>query len=172
MDPRYPAGEFRVEKNITPEMRAAWIEDVRVLPEIMRAAVAGLSDERLDTPYRAEGWTLRQVVHHVPDSHMTSYLRFKLALTEDRPKIAGYNQEAWANLADSRGPIEMSLALLDALHVRWVKLLEQLSDEDYARTILHSESGIVRLDVNLSYYAWHGKNHAGHITSLRQRMGW
>lgn len=172
MDLRFPAGEFRVEKNITPEMRAAWIDDIRALPELMREAVAGLSEEQLDTPYRPEGWTVRQVVHHVPDSHMTSYVRFKLALTEDRPKIAGYNQVAWANLVDSRGPVEMSLALLEALHVRWVNLLEQLGDDDYARAYLHSESGTVRMDVNLSYYAWHGKNHAGQITSLRQRMGW
>jgi hypothetical protein len=137
----------------------------------MRAAVASLSPEQLDTPYRPGGWTVRTVVHHVPDSHINSYVRFKLALTEDEPVIKPYDEAAWAKLVDS-GPIEPSLTLLESLHERWVQLLKTLSDADFARQFRHPELGAVRLDQNLALYAWHGKHHVAHITSLRERMGW
>jgi uncharacterized damage-inducible protein DinB len=138
----------------------------------MRAAVAGLTEQQLDTPYRAGGWTVRQVVHHVPESHMNSYVRFKLALTEDDPVIKPYDEVLWAKLADAYAPIEGSLALLDALHQRWVPLLESMKDGDFERTFRHPELGPVRLDQNLALYAWHGKHHVAHITALRDRMGW
>lgn len=172
MDLRFPVGAFEVERDITAEKRAAWIEEIRLAPVGLRAVVDGLNDEQLDTPYRPEGWTVRQVVHHLPDSHLTSYVRFKLALTEDKPPVRGYDQDGWSQLPDARGPIEPSLALLETLHVRWVYLLSQLTEEDFQRTILHSESGEISLSVNLCYYAWHGRNHTAQITALRERMSW
>jgi uncharacterized damage-inducible protein DinB len=129
--------------------------------------VEGLSEEQLNTPYRPGGWTVRQVVHHLPDSHMNSYVRFKLALTEDAPTIKPYDEALWANLADSSTtPLETSLALLDALHVRWVRLLKSMTDADFMREFRHPESGLIRLDQNLALYAWHGKHHVAHITSV------
>ena len=139
----------------------------------MRAAVAGLTPEQLDTPYRPGGWTVRQVVHHVPDSHINSYVRFKLALTEEEPTIKPYDEARWAKLADTATtPVEVSLTLLDSLHSRWVPLLQSLTEADFARQFRHPELGMVRLDRNLALYAWHGKHHVAHITSLRERMGW
>jgi hypothetical protein len=139
----------------------------------MRAAVEGLTNEQLDTPYRFGGWTVRQVVHHVPDSHLNSYVRFKLALTEDTPTIKPYDEAAWARLADTATvETETSLALLESLHDRWVRLLESMSDADFKRSFLHPELGLARLDQNLALYAWHGKHHVAHITALRDRMGW
>ena len=139
----------------------------------MRAAVAGLTPERFDTPYRPGGWTVRQVVHHVPDSHMNAYVRFKLALTEDEPTIKPYEEAAWAELADSAStPADVSLTLLETLHDRWVRLLRSMTEADFARKFRHPQLGVVPLDKNLALYAWHGKHHVAHITSLRQRMGW
>jgi hypothetical protein len=139
----------------------------------MRAAVSGLSTAQLDTPYRDGGWTVRQVVHHVPDSHMNAYTRFRLALTESEPTIKPYDQEAWANLADSRtAPVEWSLALLEALHRRWAAMLESLADEDFSRRFRHPEIGVVTLGEVLGMYSWHGRHHVAHITGLRGRMGW
>ena len=139
----------------------------------MRDAVEGLSSEQLDTPYRPGGWTVRQVVHHVPDSHMNSYVRFKLALTEDEPTIKPYEQERWAELADARNePVETSLVLLESLHRRWVSLLKSLKAAELARTFRHPELGVMTLDRNLALYAWHGKHHVAHIKSLRARNGW
>ena len=139
----------------------------------MRAAVAGLTPERFDTPYRPGGWTVRQVVHHVPDSHMNAYVRFKLALTEDEPTIKPYEEAAWAELADSAStPVDVSLTLLETLHDRWVRLLRSMTEADFARKFRHPQLGVVPLDKNLALYAWHGKHHVAHITSLRQRMGW
>jgi hypothetical protein len=139
----------------------------------MRAAVQGLSPQQLDTRYRPQGWTVRQVVHHVPDSHMNAYIRFKLALTETEPTIKPYEQQLWAELADSREtPVENSLILLKCLHQRWVLLLKSISDAGWQRTFRHPELGIVRLDTNLALYAWHGRHHVAHITGLRERMGW
>jgi len=139
----------------------------------MRAAVAGLTPERFDTPYRPGGWSVRQVVHHVPDSHMNAYVRFKLALTEDEPTIKPYEEAAWAELADSAStPVDVSLTLLETLHDRWVRLLRSMTEADFARKFRHPQLGVVPLDKNLALYAWHGKHHVAHITSLRQRMGW
>jgi len=135
--------------------------------------VAGLSQEQIDTPYRPGGWTVRQVVHHVPDSHLNSYIRFRLALTEQEPTIKPYDEKRWAELADSRtGPMEVSLALLESLHARWVLLLRALTAADWKRTYRHPELGVVNLERTASLYAWHGRHHVAHITSLRQRMGW
>lgn len=135
--------------------------------------MAGLTSEQLDTPYRPDGWTVRQVVHHVPESHMNAYIRFKLALTEDEPTIKPYDEVAWAKLPDVEStPIEVSLTMLDALHDRWVRVLKEMRDADFARTFRHPHLGLVRLEGNLALYAWHGKHHLAHITSLRDRKGW
>lgn len=174
MDLRYPIGKFEQEGPITAEQRAAWIEDIRELPAQLSAAVAGLSEERLDTPYREGGWTVRQVVHHVADSHMNSLIRFKLALTEDRPTIKPYEEALWAELADSRAcPIAPSLALIEGLHQRWTALLEAMDEAAFARAFYHPANGTTSaLDRTLGLYAWHGRHHTAHIVSLKERMGW
>jgi hypothetical protein len=136
-------------------------------------AVDGLDEEQLDTPYRPGGWTVRQVVHHLADSHINAFVRFRLGLTEDQPTIKPYDEKLWAELADCRNaPVEMSLSLLEGLHQRWVMLLTGMSDSDYARTIHHPESGILRLDTYLATYGWHSRHHVAHITNLRERLGW
>ena len=149
-------------------------EDIAAAPAKMRAAVSGLTDEQLDTPYREGGWTVRQVVHHVPDSHLNAYCRLKLALTEERPTIRPYDESTWAKLDDSRlTPIEVSLTLLESLHARWMTLFRSMKPEDFGRTFRHPEhEGTQTVDWLVAMYAWHGKHHAGHITSLRERMGW
>jgi hypothetical protein len=173
MDLRYPIGEFKFEAPLTDEQRQTCLDTIEQAPARMRAAVAGLAEDQLDTPYRPEGWTVRQVVHHVPESHLTSYLRFKLAITEDEPTIKPYFEDRWAQLDDAReAPIELSLDLLDALHRRWIWFLRSLKPEDYQRTFRHPELGIVSLEKNVALYAWHGQHHVAHITSLRERMGW
>ena len=173
-DPRYPIGRYERRDVLTPEERAACIEQIAATPGKMREAVAGLSKEQLETPYREGGWTLRQVVHHVPDSHMNSYCRFKLALTEETPTIRPYDEAAWARLSDSADtPPETSLALLEALHDRWVRLLRAMSASDFQRTLKHPEHGEpMTLDAMLALYAWHGRHHTAHITSTRERNGW
>ncbi len=172
-DLSYPIGKFKPESNLSPERRTELIAQIAEAPARMRAAVQGLSPQQLDTPYRPQGWTVRQVVHHVPDSHMNSYMRFKLALTESEPTIKPYEQQLWAELADSRQtPVETSLTLLECLHQRWVLLLKSMADGDWQRTFRHPELGIMRLDTNLALYAWHGRHHVAHITGLRERMGW
>ena len=173
LDPRYPIGSFQLPVASSPAMRAAQIETLRRLPERLRAAVSGLSEAQLDTPYRESGWTVRQVVHHLADSHANSYMRFKLALTEDCPTIKAYDEAAWAKLADSRLlPIDGSLAFLDALHARWVWLLEQMTEEEFARGYVHPENGRQSLAHALAIYDWHSRHHVAHITGLRARMGW
>jgi len=173
MDLRYPIGKFQWPASVTREQREAWIAQIAAAPAAFRDAVRGLDDAQLDTPYRPDGWTVRQVIHHVPDSHMNSYMRFRLALTEDSPTIKPYAEDRWAELPDARRmAIEPSLQLLENLHLRWVNLLQHLSDEAFAREFRHPELGAVRLDSNLALYAWHGRHHAAHITALRQRMGW
>lgn len=170
---RYPIGHFEWSGIISPEQRMQWIEDIEAVPVRLQAAVEGLTEERLNEPYRPGGWTVRQVVHHMADSHMNSLIRFKLALTEDRPTIKPYDEAAWAELSDSsEAPIELSLALLERLHARWGKLLRSLDDGQWERTFVHPDSGVVRLDVNLGTYSWHGRHHIAHITALRERMGW
>ncbi len=170
---RYPAGPFSFHEHCTAATRGDCIRALTEAPGALRRAVEGLSDAQLDTPYRPGGWTVRQVVHHVPDSHMNAYVRFKLALTEDSPTIKPYDEAAWAVLADTaRTPVDTSLVLLDALHRRWVVLLESLREEDFARRLIHPERGPVTNDWLLQLYAWHGRHHTAHVTTLRQREGW
>lgn len=176
-DLRYPVGQFEWKQ---PESevqgarnRVQSIDVLAKLPGQMRTAVQGLGAEQLDTAYRPEGWTVRQVVHHVPDSHMNAYIRFKLALTEEQPSIKPYDEAAWARLADSSAtPVDVSLQLLAALHSRWVDLLNDMGPSDFGRTLYHPEHGVVTLDRMLAMYAWHSAHHLAHITSLRERMGW
>ncbi len=173
MDLRYPVGTFIFQGPLSSPERLRLIDQIAATPEKMRNAVAGLDEGQLDTPYRPEGWTVRQVVHHVPESHMNSYIRFKLAITEDAPTIKPYFEDRWAQLDDAnQAPIELSLDLLEALHDRWVWFLRSLKDKDFQRTFLHPELGSVSLDKNIALYAWHGQHHVAHITSLRERMGW
>jgi uncharacterized damage-inducible protein DinB len=173
MDSRYPIGKFELPKDVTPALRQAAIVDIAATPAKVRAAVAGLSDAQLDTPYREGGWTVRQVVHHIADSHMNAYVRCRLALTETQPTMKPYEQEAWANLEDARSaPVEVSLKLIEPLHERWVRLLRSMKAEDYARTLLHPEHGVKNLDWLLFIYCWHGKHHTAHITRLREQKGW
>lgn len=172
-DPRYPVGKFSRNVEGTPERRGEWIEAIAETPARFRAAVDGLSDEQLDTPYREGGWTVRQLAHHLPDSHMNAYIRFKLGLTEENPTIKTYDEARWAELDDSRAtPVETSLTTLELLHQRWVNLLRSITDEQWARTIQHPEWGPLRLDTILAMYAWHGRHHVAHVTGLRERMGW
>jgi DinB superfamily len=173
MDLRYPIGQFTWSGSNTPEQRAQCINDIAEAPHRMRSAVAGLTDAQLDTPYRDGGWTVRQVVHHVPDSHINSYIRLKFARTEHEPTIKAYDESVWAELIDAKtAPIEPSLNLLDGLHHRWVLFLRSLSDEDVRRKFYHPELGVVTIDRTIALYAWHGKHHVAHITSLRERNGW
>jgi uncharacterized damage-inducible protein DinB len=169
---RYPIGRFRMPASSLPDVRAGHIQVLRELPERLAAAVDGLNDAQFDTPYRDGGWTVRQLVHHVFDSHANSYIRFKLALTEDWPTITAYDEKAWANLADSRLPVNVSLALLTALHSRWVSLLESMSDDDFSKGFNHPENGKQTLAVALAIYDWHSRHHVAHITALRARQGW
>jgi len=172
-DLRYPIGKFHFDGPTTDEEKLKCLDYIASAPGNLRAAVQGLSQQQLDTPYRPEGWTVRQVVHHVPDSHLNAYLRFKLALTEEEPTIKPYAEDRWARLADSAAtPIETSLSLLDALHDRWVRLLRSLASDDWKRNFRHPELGLVSLEKNLSLYAWHGRHHVAHITALRERSGW
>ena len=170
-DPRYPVGRYRPEREIGADQRAEWIAQVADTPARLRDAVAGLGDDQLDTPYREGGWTVRQLIHHLPDSHMNAYIRVKLALTEENPPIKTYDEAAWAALAEATPP-EVSLSLLESLHVRWVNTFRAMADEDWARTIQHPEWGAMRLDQLLGLYAWHGRHHVAHITRLRERNRW
>ena len=171
-DLRFPVGRFSPPASTLPGIRVAHIQTLRMLPGVLRTAVAGLNDAQLDTPYREGGWTVRQVVHHVPDSHAMCYTRFKLALTEDWPTIKPYDEAAWANLADSRLPIEVSLAMLEAVHGRWVALLESMTEEDFQKGFTHPERGSQKLVTTLALYDWHSRHHTAHITGLRARQGW
>jgi hypothetical protein len=172
-DLRYPIGPFVKPDIFDAESRRTAIDRIARTPRRLRSAVDGLTDRQLDTQYRPGGWTVRQVVHHLPDSHMNSYVRFKRALTEDQPVICTYHEDRWAELPDEKtAPIEASLDLLEALHLRWVVLLRSLTPEHLARTLDHPEIGILSLDAMLALYAWHGDHHIAHITSLREREGW
>jgi len=172
VDVSYPVGRFDRTGRWTPQSRQAAIEDLAALPAAMRRAVSGLDDARLDTPYRPDGWTVRQVVHHVADSHMNGYIRLKLALTEDTPTIKPYLQDGWAALPDSRLPVAPSLSILDAVHERWVVLWRALGADQFARTFNHPELGPLTLDTHLHLYAWHSRHHVAHVTTLRARQGW
>lgn len=172
-DLRYPIGKFSPKPEITHAERQELIRQIAETPAKLREAIKGLNDQQLDTPYRQEGWTVRQVVHHLPDSHMNSYVRFKLTMTEQQPTIKPYEEHLWAELPEAKSaPIEISLKLLESLHERWVLFLRNLKPEDFARTLNHPESGVMNLDRLLQLYAWHGRHHVAHITSLRERMGW
>lgn len=172
-DPRFPIGKFHYQGTPSAQQRATLISEIEKTPANLRAAVQDLSPQQLGTPYREGGWTVRQVVHHVPDSHMNAYVRFKLALTENEPTIKPYAEDRWAKLGDSEStPIEVSLALLENLHERWGNLLRSLGDSDWKRTFKHPELGLMPLEKNLALYAWHGKHHTAHITELRKRMNW
>lgn len=171
-DPRYPIGPF-TPSNPTPELRTKHIDEIASAPQKLRHAVAGLTPEQFETPYRDGGWTVKQVVHHLPDSHLNAYVRCKLALTENVPTIKTYNEDAWAKLKDSElTPVEVSLSLLESIHTRWVTLLRSLQPDDFERKLNHPENGVMTLDRIVSVYAWHGRHHTAHITALRDRMKW
>jgi uncharacterized damage-inducible protein DinB len=172
-DLRYPVGQFDPAGPLPAEQRTAMIESIEAAPKRLREAVSGLSDQQLDTPYRDGGWTVRQVTHHVADSHMNAYIRMRWALTEDSPLIKVYEQKDWAELPDARtAPVELSLNLLDALHARWVTFLRALMDSDYQRAIQHPEMGRMTVSALVRMYEWHGRHHVAHIKNLRQRMKW
>ncbi len=172
-DLRYPVGKFTYQGFADRVQRAEWIQEIAHLPEKLSAAVAGLNEEQLDTPYRPEGWTVRQLVHHIADSHINSYVRFRLALTEPEPVIKPYEEKFWASLPDARElPAEVSLQLLKPLHVRWTYLLKCMTEDDYARDFRHPEAGTMSLDKATGLYAWHSRHHVAHIVNLRKRMGW
>jgi uncharacterized damage-inducible protein DinB len=173
MDLRYPIGKYEAKNLLTPAERAEAIVQIAEAPKRLRDAVGGLSGGQLDTPYRPSGWTVRQVAHHIPDSHMNAYTRMKLALTEDEPTIRPYEEQLWAELADSREtPVEVSVALLEFLHLRWEVLLRSLQLPDFARTLRHPVVGVMTLDNLIHHYAWHGRHHVAQITELRRREGW
>lgn len=173
-DLRYPIGKFEYRGWHTAQERKAMILQIAQIPSLVREAASGLSEEQLNTPYRPEGWTVRQLLHHIPDSHMNAYTRFKLALTEENPTIKPYEEDKWAQLPDTfHTPIDVSLAMLEVIHFRWVMLLQHISEEDFMRTFVHPASQITyTLDKALAMYVWHGTHHIAHITSLRKRMGW
>lgn len=172
-DVRYPVGKFKPVDELSYPQREHLIGEIAEAPARLKAAVVGLDDAQLDTTYRDGGWTVRQVVHHIADSHLNAVVRFRLALTETSPKIKPYDQAKWAELLDARtAPVALSLGLLESLHGRWVLLLRSLSAADFSKTIDHPERGKMTLDQNLALYAWHGRHHVGHITALRERMGW
>ena len=172
-DPRYPIGKFQPQSQLDGTARNILIQHIAEAPVALKNSVQGLTEKQLDTPYREGGWTVRQVVHHLPDSHMNSYVRFRLALTENEPTIKPYIERMWAELFDARtAPVALSLHLFESLHERWVILLRSLKPEDFSRTFRHPESGVRNLDWLLQLYAWHGRHHVAHITSLREKMKW
>jgi len=172
-DPRFPIGKFKKPDNITPEQRREAVEMIAALPENLRNAVAGLTAAQIDTPYREGGWTVRQLVHHVADSHGQALMRLKWALTEDFPTVMGYSEKLWAELVDARtAPIEWSLEIVEAAHARWVLLLKSLTDADWQRGITHSERGRMTVEAQTLLYAWHSVHHTAHITELRKAKGW
>lgn len=171
-DPRYPIGKPELHAKLADDQRDSMIEAISELPVVLRAAVRGLTNAQLDTPYRENGWTVRQVVHHLADSHVNSYVRFKLAMTEDRPPIKAYDENEWAKLSDNKLPPEVSLQLLEGLHSRWATMLSAMKPADFQRKLVHSERGEMTLDAMVCLYSWHGRHHASHITELRKEKGW
>ena len=170
---RYPIGKFQRPGAVSQAERDRYLNDIEEAPRRLRAAVAGLTAEQMDTPYREGGWTVRQVAHHLPDSHLNAYARMKLALTEDTPTIKPYDEARWAELSDSRTtPVETSLAMMDALHERWGHLLRGMRESDFGRTVMHPEMGALTVDDLLALYAWHGRHHVAQITGLRHRRAW
>jgi hypothetical protein len=172
LDLRFPIGEWISPALLSPADRSTLIDELATLPALLRAASAGLTEAQLNTPYRPGGWTLRQLVHHLADSHLNGYVRAKLALTEETPTIKPYDEARWAELPDSAAPIDVSLRIIESVHERWVTLLRALPAEAFARTYHHPESGRQSLDASLSNYAWHGRHHLAHLTQLKERNGW
>lgn len=172
-DLRFPVGKFAPPAEITEEMREKFLHTIESLPPNLKDAVEDLTDIQLDTPYRPAGWTVRQVVHHIADSHLNSFCRFKLGLSEDVPTIKTYDESVWAEMADSKDtPIELSLNIIDGLHARWTRLLKSMSDADFEKKINHPERGEMTLGALLALYDWHSRHHTAHITKLRERNGW
>lgn len=172
-DPRYPIGKHQKPAHVSAVQREEYVRDIDALPRNLQAAIRGLDAAKLDTPYRDGGWTVRQVVHHIADSHMNAFTRFKLALTEQEPVIKPYNEKEWAELPDSKSsPVELSLAILEGLHTRWVTTIRAQAEEKFSRTFRHPERGIMSLNELLALYAWHCRHHVAHIVRLRERMGW
>ena len=172
MDLRFPVGEFKPDESYSEEQQQLFLEQFEEAPAMLRRAVEGLSEEQLDTPYRPGGWTVRQVAHHLPDSHMNGMIRMKLALTEDEPLIKTYMEDRWAELPDYKTDPGVSLSLLDAVHKRWVAVWRSLGPAEFGRKFRHPDWGTLTLQQLLALYAWHGRHHVGHITSLREREGW
>lgn len=172
MDMKYPIGTFKFDGEISSSDTNIWIDEIEDLPRLLRDAVEYLDNDQLDTAYRSGGWTVRQVIHHLADSHMNAYIRFKLALTEENPVIKPYDETKWAELSDYKLSIDPSLLLLETLHKRWTNLLRSLTSDDLQRTFVHPDSGTVSVGENIGIYAWHGKHHLAHITSLCSRKGW
>jgi uncharacterized damage-inducible protein DinB len=172
-DLKYPIGKFNFPGNYSPPERKQLIKEISTLPSRLRKAVEGMSEGQLQTQYRPEGWTVRQLINHISDSHINAFVRLKLALTEDNPTIKPYNEDAWVRLADTREmPIENCLLLLEVLHQKWVFILDSLIEENFQRTLRHPESGLMTVERLLGMYAWHGNHHLAHITRLRERMNW
>ena len=172
VDPKYPVGKFKRPEKITPQKRMAAIAAIAELPAKLAEALEGLDRDQLDTPYREGGWTVRQLVHHIADSHMNAFVRVRLALTEDWPTITPYDEKAWAMLPDSAAPVGWSVALLQSLHARWVMMLESLSAEQWARGVNHPENGPMSVELSTLLYGWHCRHHVAHITRLREKEGW
>ncbi|MCU0453362.1 MAG: putative metal-dependent hydrolase [Bacteroidetes bacterium] len=173
LDPRYPVGKFAPKDTISQDERTALIRQIEEAPERLAQAVAGLTEIQLDTPYRDGGWTVRQVVHHLADSHMNAYIRFRLAVTEDNPTVKPYNEKRWSELIDSRtAPIDLSISIIEALHARWAMMLESFTSADFERRVQHPENGPMDVDRLLQLYAWHGRHHCAHVTELRRVKGW
>jgi uncharacterized damage-inducible protein DinB len=172
MDLRYPIGELHLKEEINKNDIEQWISEIEKAPDKLSEAVSGLTEEQIDSPYRPDGWTVRQVVHHIADSHINGYIRFKLGLTEEQPTIKPYDEASWAKLNDSNLPIEVSITLISSLHKRLVNLLKSFNENDFSKTVNHPENGTMTLAQLIATYAWHGNHHIAHITSLRERMGW
>ena len=172
MDVRYPIGSFQYDGEMDKEVVNKWVKEIEELPRMLQDAVKDLDDEQLDTPYRLDGWMIRQVIHHLADSHMNAYIRLKLALTEESPVVKTYDETKWAELNDYQFPVEGSLLLLEGLHKRWAELLRTLSQSEMEKTFTHPELGEVLIYKNIGMYAWHGKHHLAHITSLLEQKGW
>jgi uncharacterized damage-inducible protein DinB len=171
-DLRFPIGKFEKNLEITSQVRQQLIETIADLPEKVNRATKNLSDEQLDTPYRPGGWSVRQTVHHIADSHLNSFIRFKLALTEDAPTIRPYFEDRWAELHDSQMPINISIKIIEGIHARWTNLLQSMTDEDFARKLVHPDSGVWTLEKMLALYGWHSLHHTAHITNLADRNNW
>ncbi len=172
MDIRYPIGKLQIHDVITRADLDGWLSELKVAPDLLRKAVQGLTEIQLATPYRPDGWTVSQVVHHLADSHLNAYIRVKLGLTEERPLVKVYDEVLWAQLPDNDLPIEVSLNLLSSIHQRLTYLVQSLSEEELKRTIHHPDNGEVSIEKLVATYTWHGKHHIAHITSLREKMGW